>query len=71
MTAAASDFEDIRILRLLWLPISPLGHSQDCIARIPISRCKSHRHDLHWLSKSGKCQNDWTLFSRDDFVESN
>jgi hypothetical protein len=27
----------------------------------------SHRCDFHWLGASGKCQNDWTLFSADDF----
>jgi hypothetical protein len=27
----------------------------------------SHRPDFHWLNKSNKCQNDWSLFSQDDF----
>lgn len=27
----------------------------------------SHRHDFHWLAANEKCQNDWTLFSADDF----
>jgi hypothetical protein len=27
----------------------------------------SHRPDFHWLHASGKCRNDWTLFSREDF----
>lgn len=27
----------------------------------------SHRPDFHWLDSAGKCQNDWTLFSKDAF----
>lgn len=27
----------------------------------------SHRPDFHWLDRNGKCVNDWTLFSRNDF----
>jgi hypothetical protein len=30
----------------------------------------SHRPDFHWLDKTIKCQNDWRLFSRDDFFQS-
>lgn len=28
----------------------------------------SHRPDFHWLDSADKCQNDWRLFSRDDFL---
>ena len=27
----------------------------------------SHRPDFHWVDKTGTCQNDWTLFSKDEF----
>jgi hypothetical protein len=27
----------------------------------------SHRPDFHWLGANGKCQNDWTLFAKEDF----
>jgi hypothetical protein len=28
----------------------------------------SHRPDFHWLDSSDHCQNDWQLFSREDFA---
>lgn len=30
----------------------------------------SYRPDLHWLDEANRCQNDWRLFSRDDFFQS-
>jgi hypothetical protein len=27
----------------------------------------SHRPDFRWLDKAERCQNDWRLFSKDDF----
>src|SRR5262249_5017089 len=28
----------------------------------------SHRSDFHWLGSNDKCQQDWKLFSKEDFL---